>query len=1084
MDYGRKDFFIAADTGFRENVSSSWFEGFKANVAYKYQPISTYTDEQNLFGEVERDALFTRDRFVQRMQSIPESHKNFHETLARAKNDDHFDFLVGAVSEELLYKQEAANAPITAQFASELTDISNLALFIPALNQVRVAKTGVDAFKTAAKFGFGAGVASETIRAPFAYADSDWESAANVGMTTVFSGALGSSAHYLKPFIKSAARKASDFANGRPVQHTFDKDGNIVLAGDDGYVGQSGGDFDAVTGNPLGSPSQRILSDKNVPQEVKGMFHALTSNASVSVQGNRSGMAQQSVAMRIVPFYGTYMRVQRDLRDLHAQQITGEINATAPSIAGAYTGSSKDYDDWLGETISRMVLSKSDDPRLVRGAQDGMTRQQADAIVQLDQLFKQIDDDANFTGVFKRNEELKARIDNLNKELEELNTKDKSIRGVDSKGAKQGISKAQFAALDRGTDRIAKIKKEIDDLNAIIKKPTRQDFAFPIFYNKDLLMADEMAREGLTQKFEAHYIRERAAMGPDETMPSTTPREDAERTLARILQEDADDFENLQVDFAGGSKHLRNRKTNIPVHEVMDYIIKDEDALYSYIDRMGKKIAFAESYGGKNIKEVLTDIETSLRKKGGFTEERIARILSDFYGDYERVMGSFVRRPDRLDNQAVKAARTYTGLVYLPYAGYSAITDVGSIALAHGVMPTLKAAWSGIRDMGYTSKVFRQINMAGEVLDITRNVVSREILSDNVKRIKPNMVEKTSSIANKVFYTMNGLAPITVAGKTLDQILVQDKFFKLSRKMAAGKINKFDAEFMARYGIDQEMAEYIAKMPVERHPSADFHFSATDKWPQDTPQARRVLRTYQAAIDAHANNTIIMATTFDKPQFMDGLLYMKDNSFFQQARKLWPESFKIEDRVSTAGQKMVRMDSQLMTLPFTFMNFAFGANNKIVNVLRDPNRLHNAQGVIALLGMSYLSLEMKDKAWWRGADSVETVARVVDHSGLLGIYTDLGYMGLSMGVNSGMIGATSSPIPPKYIDPDINNRFGNFVTEPFGAPVGLAQDMYRVAREYSNGNNATASKDLFYTLPFIGLPYIAGTARDLWNAGR
>lgn len=327
-------------------------------------------------------------------------------------------------------------------------------------------------------------MASETIRAPFAYADSDWESAANIGMTTVFSGALGSSAHYLKPFIKSAARKASDFANGRPVRHTYDEDGNIILAGDDGYVGQSGGDFDAVTGNPLGSPSQRILSDKNVPQEVKGMFHALTSNASVSVQGNRSGMAQQSVAMRIVPFHGTYMRVQRDLHDLHAQQVTGEIDATAPSIAGAYTGSSKDYDDWLGDTISRMVLSKSDDPRLVRQAQEGMTEQQANAIVQLDELFKQIDDDANFTGVFKRNEELKARIDTLKKELEELNTKDKSIKDADGKGAKQGISKAQFKALESGAARIAKIKKEIDDLTGAIKKPTRQDFAFLSFTTK------------------------------------------------------------------------------------------------------------------------------------------------------------------------------------------------------------------------------------------------------------------------------------------------------------------------------------------------------------------------------------------------------------------------------------------------------------------------------------------------------------------------------------------------------------------------------------------------------------------------
>ena len=464
MDYGRKDFFIAADTGFRENVSADWFEGFKANVAYKYQPISRYTEEQNRFADVVRDPLFTRDRFVQRMQSVPESHKQFHDTLARAKNDEHFDFLVGAVSEELLYKEAAADAPITAQFASELTDISNLALFIPALNQVRAAKTGIDAFKTAAKFGFGAGVASESIRAPFAYADSDWESAANIGMTTVFSGALGSSAHYLKPFIKSAARKASDFANGRPVRHTFDQDGNIVLAGDDGYVGQSGGDFDAVTGNPLGSPSQRILSDKNVPQEVKGWFHALTSNASVSVQGNRSGMAQQSVAMRIVPFYGTFMRTQRGLRDLHAQQVTGEIDASAPSIAGAFTGSAKEYDDWLGDTINRMVLSKSSDPRLVRQAQEGMTPQQADAIVRLDELFKQIDDDANFTGVFKRNQELQARIDNLEKDLQELNTKDKSIRDSEGRGAKQGISKAQFAALERGTAKMAKIKQEIKDL--------------------------------------------------------------------------------------------------------------------------------------------------------------------------------------------------------------------------------------------------------------------------------------------------------------------------------------------------------------------------------------------------------------------------------------------------------------------------------------------------------------------------------------------------------------------------------------------------------------------------------------------
>lgn len=1080
MDYGRKDFFIAADTGFRENVDSSWFEGWKANMAYQYTPITRYTEEDRLFGNVLKSDQYNAEWFVNRMKGLPEQYKPFYDTFARAKNDDHFDFLTNTVEEQLQIKEDAARAPITAQFAAGLMDVANLSFLIPGLQEVRAAQTAGVAVKQAVKYGFMGGVASESYRAPFAYADSDWEAAANIGMTSLFSGGLGLGAHYFKPFVKSTARKVTDFANGRTVRHTFDEDGNIQLAGDDGYVGQSGGDFDAVVGNPLGSPSQRILSDPTVPQNVKGLFHALTGNASVSVQGNRSGnVAQQSVAMRIVPFYGRFMRTQRDLRDLHANQMTGAMEA--PSIAGAFH-SAGDYDEWLGDTIRRMVLSKADDPRLVREAQAGMTSQQADAIVKLDELFKEIDADANFTGVFKRNEEIKLKIEQLEKEIAEAKQTVADIRASEGKGVKQGLSQKQFKHMQKLEGRVATKQKQIDDLTGIMKQPTRRDFAFPIYYNKPLIMSDDAAREALTQRFERHYTRERIKASPDEKF-GATPREDAERTVARIIQEDADDFENLQADFAGGSKHLRSRKTNIPVHEVMDFIITDEDALYSYIERMGKKIAFAEQFGGKNIDEVLDEIKTSMRKAGA-DDKKITRTLSDFYGDYERVMGSIVRRPDRWDNQAVKALRSYTGWVYLPYAGYSAITDIGSVALAHGAMPVVKAGVAALSDMGYTSKVFRQANMAGELLDITKNVVAREILSDNVRRIKPNMLEKTVSVGNKVFYTANGLAPITVGTKTLDQVLAQDKFFKLSKKMAAGKINKFDAEFMARYGINQEMAEYIAKMPVERHPSRDFYFSATDKWPRGTPEERAAVRTYQAAIDAHAHNTIIMATTFDKPQIMDGLLYLPDNSFFQQARKRWPESFKIEDRVSTAGRKMVRIDSQLMTLPFTFMNFAFGANNKIVNAIRDPNRQNKLQGAIALLGLSYLSLELKDKSWWRNADSVETMARVVDHSGLLGIYTDLGYMGLSMAVNSGLMNPESSPIPPKYIDPSVENRFGDFVTEPFGAPVGLAQDIYRVARDYMNGNNATASKDLFYVLPYVGLPYISGTARDMWNAGR
>ena len=1083
MDYGRKDFFIAADTGFRDAVDQTWFEGWKANVAYNHKPLITSVEESMLFNDVELDPLFTRDRFIERMKSLPPEHRDHANTYARAKNDAHFDFIFNAVTEELDYKYKAGEAPISAQLVGGLTDVLNLAFFIPAVGQVRAAKGVFDATKIGAGFGLAAGVASEARRAPFAYADRDWESASNIAMSTMFSGAFAGSAHFLAPMIKSSAKKVVDFASGRQVKHVFDDDGSVnIRSEDEGYVPQQGGDYEPVVGNWIGSPSQRRLSDPTLPDEIKKMFHGLTSNASVSVHGNRSqNVTQQSVAMKIAPFLGRYTALERQLRNAHHRDVMGMDDVEAPSMLGAYSPFTKDYDNWFEDTARRMVLASSEYPELRYKAQEGMTRNQADAIVKMQEVITEMHDDALAAKVFRRDVEIDEKIAKLNDLIKRSEEKANSIKAASSQGSKQGISKAQFKALDSYTKRINNWRSQIASFEAIKKQPIRPDYVFPIHYNKQLLMADEQAREGLTQVFTNHYRKER--IDSNKTF-KTSPREDAERTVSRILQEDADDFENLTADFAGGSKHLKQRKTNIPVSQVLDYMILDTDVMYSYIERMGKKIAFAESFGGRNIDEVLTDIKDILVAGGKHSETKIAEIRADFYGDYERVMGSANRRPDAFDSQAVKAAKSWSGMTYLPYAGYSAITDAGSMAMAHGAQNVLRAAVDGVRDMGYSKTVFRNLNFAGEALDVTRNFAAREILSDNIKRIQPNKLEKTVSVGNKVFYTANFLGPITTYGKFLDSYIVQDKFIRIAQKMAKGTVNKYDAEYAARFGITQELAEYAVKMPIDRSSSGRYFLSNTNEWPTDNVQARRAVRQWQAALSAHSETTVIMASTFDKPQIADGLLYMKDNAFFQQARKVFPNSFQIEDRVSTAGQKMVRMDSQALTLPFTFMNFAFGANNKIINAVRDPNRQHRLQGVAALLALSYLSLELKDKSWWRGAESVETVARVIDHSGLLGVYGDIGYMGLSMAVNSGLVDQDQMLIPPKYIDPDVTNRPLDALLEPFGAPVGLVKDTVRVFGNLNEGNYSQAHKDAFYVLPFVGLPYLRDDARDLWNAGR
>ena len=1063
MDNGISDFFITLDSGWGENLAPSWTETFKASFTDRL-PVGGHFEEMKRFSDRIRDENFD---FV---ANIPETHIRYYDDLVRAKDQEHLDFLIHQVDLALERDQIMADGAFTANIVGDIP--SFLIGFVPGLNVVGAgSKLG-----TVAKFataGFIGSATSELIREPFQVADADFESTLNIAASTALSPVLGMGITYAKPFIRSSVNKVIRTVDGEQSRHIFGSDGSVNLAST-----IEGGDSTLKFSNPLSNDLQKFLADPKMPEAAKAIAIRMSSNASIATKGNIEGKATQSLAQRILPYYGAFNSVQRGLRNLHAQDIG--VGQKASSFAGVFYKNNKEYNAWLADTITKHVRVNSNNPRIAREASKSMTEAQKEAAVLLQKSFKEIGEDATFFGVFPKNQKLQERIDAANKKLEEKTTKLEALEETINKQPHKGATKKQFTFLQDLDKQINKLRDDIDELEGLLNTPPRRDFAFPIYYDKKLLTSDPAARERLTDTFDKWYTQERAN-NPDPKFTGDT-RADAERTVAKILEEDADEFENLS--FGGGSvKHLRNRKTNIPEWMVEDFIIKDEDALYSYFERMGKKIAFAETYGGRTIDEVLDEFETALRK-GKLSENQIVNAKSALVGDYDRVMGNFVKRPDRWDNQLAKAVKSWTGWTYLGGAGVSAITDVGSIVMAHGYKDVAKAGQAALADTGFVAGVFRQANLAGELLDISRNVAAREILSDNVKRIQPNMLEKTVAAGNKVYYTLNGLMPVTVSGKLLDQIVVQDKFFKLSQKWAKGTINATDREYLARYGIDEELAKIISDAPVSKHQSENFVFSNTDEWLRDTPQQRRAVRQYQAAIASHSNNTIIMATTFDKPRIMDGVLYMKDNSYFQQMRKVFPNLYRIDKRASTGSTAMVRMDSQLMTLPFTFMNFAFGANNKILGVITDPSRAYRLQGVSALLGMSYLSLMFKDQSWWKDADSIETMARVVDHSGIMGVYSDIGYKTLSMAVNTGLIDQDASPVPPKWISGTPSERGADAINEVLGAPASLGYEYYRLWDRYLKGDRVGSVKDLGYSLPFVGLPLWRDDARDFFNAGR
>ena len=177
-----------------------------------------------------------------------------------------------------------------------------------------------------------------------------------------------------------------------------------------------------------------------------------------------------------------------------------------------------------------------------------------------------------------------------------------------------------------------------------------------------------------------------------------------------------------------------------------------------------------------------------------------------------------------------------------------------------------------------------------------------------------------------------------------------------------------------------------------------------------------------------------------------------------------------------------------MTLPFTFMNFAMGANNKILGAVLDPARKYRLQGATALIGLSVLSFQIKDRYWWRklksdaGEDwtrSPDLMARIIDHSGLLGIYSDLGYTGLGMVANYAGTDGKQWPISPKYISRDKQDRFMDGITEPFGAPVGLGLNVIRGVNDFMDGNVTEGSREIVNSLPFLGLPLLFSDMKEL-----
>ena len=1065
IDVNQRDFFISVPEDMRFNAPTGFWEGVGATAAYNNMPLVESVQEQIRFGGV------TNDRSFNPVDALPDEYLPYYDEFVRAKNKDHFDFIKQRVDNELRRKEQMAGASFGSQIVGSMFDPLFVTAFIPALNVVNmtggILRTGYNFGKLGAAYG----AASELRRAPFAQTDEQFESAMNVTTAAVFSGFFGSAlkgATYTLPFFKSSANKIQAYRTGGDLPPLYDENGNIIQY-------RQGEKFDTRVFNPFGSKFQRMLDDKRIPEFVKELAVKMTYNSSVNLKGVADATMPHSVSQMAQTYEGSARGMVKSLEDLYSDQIRGHKQARFLGVStDEMTFRTGEFNDWVEDTITRYIDLDNPNAKKARTALDGATPQQKDAFKKIETFFKQFDEDARSVGVLRDDARLRKDIEKITKRIDDASTK---LAKLDADIAKAGGATAKQAKFRTSlNEQLESGRQKITDLEGVLDSPTRKSFRFAMYYNKLLLDGDEVAKKRfLDDVLIPHYTKE--------GLPN--PEASAKKTLARIMEEDAEELEDMFSGLAGNSKHLRHRKTNLSEWQANDFLVKNTDVFFTYAQRMGRRIEFARSYDGEGIDEIVERVTKGL-EEAKLPAKDIADIRAAFYGEYDRTMGSLVRSPDRWDNQLSKFSKNYAGYAFLHGAGLSAVTDAGTIVLAHGYRDVYRAAVAALTDRS-TGKLLSDMQEGGGMLDMVRNFAQQKILGDTMKRIQPNRLEKAQEIGNRFMYTANGLGPITSIFKFLDGLIVGNKFYKMSQKIAQGKkLTKYDQEYLNRYGIDDELAKYIAEMPFEKADASNFWLANTDRWPVDTPKARQMKRRYQAAVTAHSDNSVVMGQSFDRPLIMDGVVYVRDNPAMAGMRKLYPNLFAIDKKVSYKGQKMVRIESGMMTLPFTFMNFVFGANNKILGAMLDPARQNRIQGATALIALSYMSFEIKSMLgmanWWdRESDSPDIIARVIDHSGLMGIYSDLGYMGLSMAGN-----LADNPedffIEPKFVSSDKDERFVDALVTPFGAPVDIGVGFYRAAKDFAEGNVSEGANELRRNAPFLGLPFIRDDVKELTNA--
>ncbi len=333
----------------------------------------------------------------------------------------------------------------------------------------------------------------------------------------------------------------------------------------------------------------------------------------------------------------------------------------------------------------------------------------------------------------------------------------------------------------------------------------------------------------------------------------------------------------MPYDIAAGPRGaLKDRVLKIETAKIHDFVVNDiEEVMRAQFRTMAADVELAKKFGSVDLKEQIRKIndEADARIDAAKDEADRRRLdaqrkrdIRDVEGIRDRLRGTYAL-PDNPDGIVLRAARVMRNINYLRLLGgmtISALPDMGSVVIKHGMASTFRDGFLPlIRNLKAVRLAANEVKAAGTALDMvldSRVMAMADIMDAYGHHSK---FERGLAAASSRFGIVSLMAPWNASLKQFAGIVTMTNLLRSADKLAKGKANSAEIRKLAAAGIDEDLAQRItSEFATHGEVTDGVYLAKAANWTDQEAQ-----EAFRAAIVRDVDR-IIVTPGQDKPLWM------------------------------------------------------------------------------------------------------------------------------------------------------------------------------------------------------------------------